>query len=173
MEVVGIIGDRGAGKTCLMTALLYIDYRLGFPIVANYSLNFKANYMGFAKVATLPESLRGTTIGIDELGIGADSREFFKKRNSDIAKLITQLRKRQCLFYYTVQRLNLIDKRIRQQTDKYILMEATNTEGIFIMRMLNGWNSDLLYKSKFNGKPFFDMYDTNEIIELEDKEEEF
>lgn len=112
-------------------------------------------------------------MGFDELGVGADSREFFRKRNNDIGKLITQIRKRQCLFYYTVQRLNLVDKRIRQQTDKFILMEKTKEEGKFILRMVDGSDHGLLFKTIFNGKPFFNMYDTNEIIELDDKEDDF
>ena len=129
--------------------------------------------MSFSKVATLPDSIKGSTMGFDELGVGADSREFFRKRNSDIGKLITQIRKRQCLFYYTVQRLNLVDKRIRQQTDKFILMEKTKDEGRFILRMVDGSDHGLLFKTIFNGKPFFNMYDTNEIIELDNKEDDF
>ncbi len=167
-EVVGIIGNRGAGKTCLLTSLLYIDSQLGNKVICNYSVKFPATYMTFSQVADLPESLKGATLGFDELGIGADSREFFSKRNSKIAKLITQIRKRKCLMYYTVQRLNLIDKRVRQQTDKYILMEKTPVNGIFILRLLEGWNLEMTAKSTFDGRKFFDMYDTNEIIELEE-----
>ena len=76
-EVVGIIGNRGAGKTCLLTSLLYIDSQLGNKIICNYSVKFPATYMTFSQVADLPESLKGATLGFDELGIGADSREFF------------------------------------------------------------------------------------------------
>lgn len=171
-ELIGIIGDRGAGKTCLMTALLYIDYANGHKIVANYHLNFPSKYMTFEQVADLPPNIKNATLGFDELGIGADSREFFKKRNSGIGKLITQIRKRNCLLYYTVQRLNLIDKRVRQQTDKFILMEKTSTPGISILRLLEGWNAEMIAKTTFDGRRFFDMYDTNEIIDTyeEDKE---
>lgn len=168
-EVVGIIGNRGAGKTCLLTSLLYIDYNMKHKIIANYHLKFPFTYMPFEELSELPESLKGATIGMDELGIGADSRQFFSKRNSNITKLITQLRKRHCLLYYTVQRHNLIDKRIRQQTDNYILMEKTGHKGIFTMRMLDGWTLELLSKSSFDGRKFFDMYDTNEIIELKEE----
>lgn len=171
-ELIGIVGDRGAGKTCLMTALLYIDYANGHKIVANYHLNFPFKYMSFQKVAELPPDIKNATLGFDELGIGADSREFFKKRNSGIGKLITQIRKRNCLMYYTVQRLNLIDKRIRQQTDKYILLEKTANHGISVLRLLEGWNTEMLAKTTFDGRRFFDMYDTNEIIEAEEMEED-
>lgn len=171
-EVVGIIGDRGAGKTCLLTSLLYIDYKLGNKIICNYGVKFPATYMSFSKVAELPESLMRATLGFDELGIGADSRQFFSKRNSSIGKLITQIRKRKCLLYYTVQRLNLIDKRIRQQTDNFILMEKTPKTGRFMMRMINAATGELEYKSLFDGRNFFELYDTNEIIELEGDEDD-
>ncbi len=170
-EVIGIIGNRGSGKTCLMTSLLYIDYNLQHKIIANYHLKFPCIYMSFPQIAELPEEMTGATLGFDELGIGADSRQFFSKRNNNIGKLITQIRKRKCLLYYTVQRLNLIDKRIRQQTDRYILMEASPNPGRFIMRMIDANNGDLIYKSVFDGRQFFQLYDTNEIIDLEEEDD--
>lgn len=170
-EVIGIIGDRGAGKTCLMTGLLYIDYELGNKIICNYTVKFPATYMPFSKVAELPESLAGATLGFDELGIGADSRQFFAKRNNNIGKLITQIRKRKCLLYYTVQRLNLIDKRVRQQTDYFILMEKTPIAGKFVLRLVNGNSGELEAKTEYDGAQFFNMYDTNEIIEFEGEDE--
>lgn len=169
-EVIGIIGDRGAGKTCVMTALLYTDYITGYPVICNYHVKFPATYMSFSKIATLPPELEKSTMGFDELGIGADSRNFFSKRNNNIGKLITQLRKRKCLLYYTVQRFNLVDKRIRQQTDKFIFMEKTDRKGKFIFRMVDAVTQELTHKSVFKGYKFFDLYDTYEIIDLEEKE---
>ena len=154
-----------------MTALLYLDYSLGHKIICNYKVNFDAKYMSFEKVATLPKELEGATLGFDELGIGADSRNFFSKRNNNLGKLIMQLRKRKCLMYYTVQRLNLIDKRIRQQTDQLILMEKTPQKGKFLLRVIESNTSLLISKSIFNGDKIWDLYDTNEIIELEGVDE--
>lgn len=166
-EVIGIVGDRGAGKTCLMTALLYIDSQLGNKIICNYKVKFPAKYMSFKKVATLPKEIISATLGFDELGVGADSREFFKKRNADIGKLITQIRKRKCLLYYTVQRLNLIDKRIRQQTDLFFLMEKTEHEGIFTLTVIKANTGELVQKTNFDGSKVWDFYDTTELITLD------
>lgn len=170
MQVVGIIGNRGAGKTCLMTDLLYKDYKAGRKVIANYHLKFPVVYMSFEKVATLPEELQDATLGFDELGIGADSRAFFSKRNSKISKLVTQIRKRKCLLYYTVQRFNLIDKRIREQTDYFILMEAKKAKGVFIGYVLDGGTGDNIRRFVFYGHKAFGLYDTNEIIDFEEEE---
>src|SRR3990172_3920239 len=104
MRFAGIIGDPGAGKSTFMTALLHEHHKDGEPIVANYKLNFPNTLMPFREMATLPPSIEGTTIGMDELGKGADSYEFFIPRSRKLATLVMESRKRHCQLYYTVQR---------------------------------------------------------------------
>lgn len=164
-EVIGIMGDRGTGKTCFLTCLLHTDYEEGRKIISNYRLEFPVINMSFEQVTGLPEELQNATLGFDELGIGADSREFFSKTNKKLAKLITQIRKRNCILFYTVQRLNLIDKRLRQQTDYFFLIEKTRITGHFLIHVMD-YGGDIVNKMVFDGRPYFDLYDTNEIIDF-------
>ncbi|MBW8035459.1 MAG: hypothetical protein FVQ79_07465 [Planctomycetes bacterium] len=173
MEFVGIIGDRGSGKTNLMTKLLYLHHLSGENIIANYTLHFPANLMSFTEVAKLGPEIQSAYIGLDELSEGADSYEFFEKNVRRVTRLISQIRKRECRVYYTDQRLNKIAKRLRQQTDGFILMRDLdkgkaghnfdNCESVFECTFL----TDTLAVVKtvlFNGKDSQHLYNSKEII---------
>lgn len=170
MEFIAIIGDRGSGKTNLMTKLLHRHWIAGETIIANYTLNFPANLMSFSEIAKLGPEIRDSYIGLDELSEGADSYEFFAKNVMKITRLISQIRKRECRVYYTDQRFNKIAKRLRQQTDGFILMRdldkgklghtfdnceslfectfVTDTLQVVKTRVFNGRDSQHLYNSK-------------------------
>jgi len=159
------MGDRGAGKTCLLTFLLKLDYDRSRKIISNYHLQFDFNYMTLTDISELPDEVQNATIGLDELQVGADSRRALSKANLGITKLATQLRKRVCILYYTTQRFNLVDKRMRDQTDYIITSEATGKEGIFKIKIMDRGTGDILKEKIFDGKPVFDLYDSWEIVD--------
>lgn len=124
MRFIAIIGDAGSGKTTLMTAILYKHAQAGTKIITNYHLHgISHNVMPFKQLATLPAELNQSAVGMDELGTGADSYDFFSAQSRQLTKLVTQSRKRHCVVYFTVQRYGLIAKRLRQQVNGFILME--------------------------------------------------
>lgn len=198
-KLIGIVGDRGDGKTLLLTALLREDYDNGLNIFSNYSLFFpKPRFKGqlppqkrtFKDIVTMPEELRNASVGLDELHIGADSRQSMNKSNLILSKLITQMRKRNLDVYYTTQRLNSIDKRLRQQTDFFIMVERVycshdkfDEQGVpqelwFKYQIIDAYYYDTMNtKGDKEGfiyygatKDLFELYDTDEIIDYDDEE---
>ena len=175
-SIVGIIGDRGAGKTLLLTSMLYHDWKAGKKIITNYKLQFgstqRITYASFGEIAQLPEWIADAVIGMDELGEGADSREFFKKRNQNIGKLAMQIRKRRSTVVYTVQNFNYIDKRLRQQTD-YLLVcykhPDPNKVGARVT-IVDPKTYQPIKKFDFDGNDFTELYDTYEIVTAEEDE---
>lgn len=170
MSIYAIIGDRGAGKTALMTHLLFQDSEAGIPVVSNYRLYFHHTYMSLKEIAELPESIQDSTIGIDEFQIGADSRSAMSKANMQLTKFVTQLRKRNCVLYFTTQRFNLIDKRIRDQVDYTMMISNVSTKrepDISLLQTFDRWTGEMVGEKVFYLKKAFSLYNTNEIIEFE------
>ncbi len=171
--LTGIIGDPGSGKTSLMTALLHRAHLRGTNIVANYRLEFPATLMSFSELAALPDSLQHAHIGMDELGEGADSYDFFASGPRKINKLTMQVRKRECLIIYTVQRWGMIAKRLRDLTGGFVLMEDTDRlkpdhtiaacDSLFQATFVDS-NMRVTNRVLFDGKPYQTLYNTYEVI---------
>lgn len=192
MEVFGILGDRGSFKTCKMTAALYGDHMAGEKITANYHLKFPFQYRTFDQVRkelkrmesdeSYVPSFAGHVMGFDELSTGADSYEFMLSGNKEITKLISQLRKLGCILYYTDQRYGKVTKRIRDQTDRFWLMRDLDKgkmkypdgrlakrhwnvcNGIGETLLVDGDLNPLGKPKKFDGRPWYEHYDTTEFV---------
>lgn len=174
MNFIGVIGDMGSGKTNFVTAVLKRSYDLGRPIAANYKLEFPSRLTSFDELAKLPDDIRDYDVGMDELGTGADSYDFFDLQPKRIGKLVTQLRKRHCRVYYTVQRFSFITKRLRVMTDGFVLCEDMDRmfdhhekdfvcDGLFHLSFYDG-DFKLVNTEIFDGKPYRNLYNTDEII---------
>ena len=121
-SVIGIVGDVGCGKTALLSIYLYDAFLKGIPIIANYRLDFHYLQLGFDQLADAkPDVLFMAYIGTDELHQGADSYDFLSTRNRKLSRILTERRKAVATWIFTVQRLGLITKRIRDQVERYIL----------------------------------------------------
>lgn len=168
-----IIGDRGAGKTCFMTALAEAYYNEGKSIFTNYKLfNIPHKRITLQEMLTLPDYLNNSVVLIDEIHIWADAYDFLGKPARALASFATQLRKRQVTWYYTTQVFTQVPKRIRQQTNYFIMAQAMKKKGIFEIQILEKSTYHLINKLKFDGTPYFDKYDTNEVITIGEEEAE-
>jgi len=187
-NVIGIIGNRGDGKTNLAVKFLYDYYTMGRPIIANIWL--APEYFDYIKLTLdmllkLPESINHAVILIDELQKWADAYKFFSKDSLALSTLFTQLRKRKLTVIYTTQDFSTIAKRLRGQTDYIVEMKHLNAwdnKGNYVdgfskatvhdARELEG--RSLLLQFQHDGRPYFDMYDTNEVVlgreEMEEEE---
>lgn len=180
MEFIGILGDRGSFKSCFMTSRLAHDARQGRPIIANYQLYFPPQYPvlylpfeQIAKLASKTNALKNASIGFEELGIGADSYDFFESQPRAITEMIAQLRKDRAICYYNDQRFNKVAKRLRDQTDGYFLCEDVDRQinpgpshrdtckGIAHITQLDG-DMDYMRDFYFDGKPWYSFYNTDE-----------
>jgi hypothetical protein len=125
--------------------------------------------------------IEGSIIGLDELGIGADSYDFFSKDTRAIVSLIAQIRKLHCVCYYTVQRFRQIARRLRLQTNGFIFMEDQDKgnmicpdgdiakshrevcRGLFTASYYDE-EMVMVDEKTFNGRPYWGKYNTDTMI---------
>ena len=170
--VIGIIGDKGAGKTLLLAYLLYKDHLEGRDIISNFSLSFEHKQKSFKELSKMPDYLRNATVGYDEFHMAVDSRRSTSNANIAFTTFLTQLRKRGCILIYTTQLFSTMDKRVRDQTD--IIVTPINNDGeYFTYQIMDRVTGETIKILTLNMKPIFDskLFDTNEVI-LFDKDNE-
>lgn len=172
--VIGFKGYKGSGKTLAMTLFLYLEYKKGKKIYTNYPVNFPHEYIDVQKLVDLDKQLQNAVIGIDELHMICDSRRSSSKQNMLMSYFVLQSRHRSVNFYYTTQLDGQIDVRIRDNTDINVICQ-----NLFIDSDNDGLNDTFLllfqdrrfgyiinYERKLYGKPVFDMYTGDEIIDI-------
>ncbi len=175
MNFIGLIGDMGSGKTCYATAVLYLNHIAGRKVGANYKLNFPSKLLSFERLAEFPADVYDLELVMDELGTGADSYDFMGEKPKNIGKLVTQIRKRKSRVWYTVQRFNFISRRLRQMTDGFILFRDLDSDldhrangficgGLFELTFHDSEAVPTGRVEIFDGKPYWHLYNTNEII---------
>lgn len=178
--IIGIIGDRGDGKTCLTTHLLYEAFINGNDIFSNYKLTFidDDHYISFEEMSKLPNYLKDGYVGMDEIQMAMDSRNFLSDGNKKLTKLVTQIRKRGLTLIYTTQRLGMADLRLRQQTDylffpekqKPFTKDGVLIDSLFKVTVQEVKSGRVLKPFYYDAHKYYDMYDTSEIIEFDKKE---
>ena len=166
--ITAILGDRGAGKTCFMTALAAAYHKEGKKIFTNYHL-FDIPYQKITlkEMVELPEWLNNSVVLIDEIHVWADAYDFMGKPARALATFATQLRKRKVNWYYTTQVFTQAPLRVRRQTNYFMVMQNTKGKGIFKCQVIDRFNNDIINEFNFDGKPFYDKYDTDEVITVE------
>jgi len=167
--IIAIVGERGDGKTLFMTALGYLYYEVdGYTIWSNYKIKgYPTKPFTFDDLASFPEDLHDAVILLDEAHVGVDAYQALMKRVKDITDFTTQIRKRNVIFIYSTQRLRTVAKRLRDMTNYYIEMQKTNIKGIsdaFVFDLQN--EQEMIHMFRFDGRQFFNYYNTRELIEL-------
>lgn len=173
--ITAITGRRGSGKSLLLTSIMKWHYDHGYRVFTNMKgVKFPTTYITLKEAAELPDELHHAVLALDEMQVGADAREIFKAGNKGINKLATQLRKREIAFYFTTQVFKYVDKRLRGQVDEQIHCNKTNVDGIVRLEYYDRTlplqimvqEAKILHRKDL--RAFFDLYDTNEIIDYDD-----
>ena len=170
--VIGIIGDKGAGKTLLLAYLLYLDHLEGRTIISNFHLSFDHKQKSFKELSKMPKYLQKATVGYDEFHIAVDSRRATSNSNISFTTFLTQLRKRECILIYTTQLFSTMDKRVRDQTD--IIVSPIGNDGeYFNYQVMDRVTGETIKYIELNMKPVMDnnLYNTNEVIHFDNEEE--
>lgn len=155
----------------------------GNKIFTNLGLKFpkncdveKLDSTFFKNYAESKFNLLDSVILVDEAHVFYDSRNAMLKRNKIFAKFITQSRKRSVNLCYTTQDKSpllflssgQVDLRLRKLTDYIIYCEKIKHKGhIFIKQSFCDQYGIKLSEEVFDAKPYFNLYDTNEIIDFE------
>ena len=169
-----VLGQRGSGKTLFMTYLAHQYHAEGKKIYANFTLyDIPFHYITFQKLAELPDELTNAIVFLDEIQIGADAYEVFKKSNKMITIFATQLRKRKITLYYSTQVFKMVTKRLRLQTNYIITFDNNVTPGI-VKGQIYEYNTetyqDYLKTIKMDLRTYFNSYDTDEVITFSENE---
>ena len=167
-KVVGILGRRGSCKSLLAVVYLYQYYKLGKTIYSNIWLNFPYKKFTLDMLSTMPDELRNSVILIDEVQKWADAYRFFAKDSIALSNFVTQIRKLKVTLIITTQFARHTIVRLRDQFDNIIIMErASENDGIAFGTVLDATmpeGDDFVSDFYFDGRSYFDMYDTNEIV---------
>ncbi|MEM0173574.1 MAG: ATP-binding protein [Sulfolobaceae archaeon] len=171
-KIVALLGRRGVGKSNHAISFLYYYYQQGRTIYSNIWLSFPYKKLELEMIKTLPEELNDSVIFIDEIHMWADAYKFFSKNSRSLSTLATQLRKRNITLIFTTQFLTQTVKRLRDQVDYLLLLEKYKPYD----PSYNGWakvvvldatapsGRDYLDEYIFDGRAYFNMYNTNEIV---------
>lgn len=180
--LIGIEGGLGSGKTVLMASYLKKDFDKNKRIVCNMPL-FNMEYSEFdvSKFLTndkeYNDSLRNSTIGIDEITVYMDCRVGGSKSNLLMGYLVLQSRKRGIDIYYTTQDFDLVDyNRLIKYTNIFIVCEEIFVRNKFgEIESLDDYRrytivdarrkQETVTQKVMHIEPYYKYYDTDYIIE--------
>ncbi len=164
--LVSIVGNRGSGKTLLLTIIGCKTKRL---IYSNYKIKIKNyNPLEVIDLLTLKDNVE---VFIDEGYSWLESRTSSKVLNRYLSYIILQSRKRTIDIYITAQMFSSVDIRFRQQSD--VIVHCKRIKDIFYYTFydLSKPNTSKRFILPFNkAKKYFKLYNTYEIIDSYEKE---
>lgn len=179
MEFVGIIGDPGSGKTCLMTALLVQDSYYGRLTFGTYTVNIARHQTcTFEQICDYAEQegiLTNASIAFDEMSIGGDAYAFLEATPRKMKVLVSQLRHDMAIAYYTCQNFRQITAPLRRATGGFLMMfdrDAKVNPGPYHWKTCGGLfdvtvlDQDMreIRKVTFDGKPWYRYYNTRQKV---------
>jgi hypothetical protein len=166
MPIEGYGGLLGSGKTLGMTIFSYLDYKEdGMKVYSNFKTTFSEM---INPLDLLKFKLSDCVLMLDELETIFDSRNSGSTINQLFSYFFLQSRKKNVKIRYTAQMLDTVDKRGRYVSDFPILCKALPTtlkpdRFVYVIHYgLQELGRVTLKLEK--AKPFFEMYDTTEII---------
>lgn len=174
--IVGIIGDRGSGKTLYMVKEALTNYKRKRQVIANFHLvNFpkikgckKPELLDMSFITDFKKQLHNICLLIDEIYIYIDSRNSASKQNRIWSYFFNQTRKRDVDLYYSTQFFHQVDKRLRSNTELFIFPSIIKVDGVMYIKIkVCKRNGKVIKLFAFKGNDYFKYYDTDEIIDLE------
>lgn len=122
--MIGIVREPGAGKTAVMTFMALKYFSQGFRLYSNYQIVDPETKMNLSIVIESKHDLERMRNGFflgDELWDWMDSRMSMDDINLFLSGLLLKLRKRHANLIYTTHSANQIDKRLRENTDYWVV----------------------------------------------------
>lgn len=170
--VVGILGNKGGGKTLTLYMLLKLEYLLGKKVYTNFEVDFPHEILDINKLINLDEEIINSAIGITEIHMICDSRRSGRPQNLQFSYFVTQSRHRSVNLYYDSQFGRQFDVRIRENTDINIISENlfidSDNDGdndVFRLVIQDKRILPVTYKQLLlYGKPLFGKYNTDVIV---------
>lgn len=130
MAIIGVIGLQGSGKTSFA-----VQYGRKFQMIDGQVYS-NMNIQGFKNIrdyAEIPFNRKLKLLIIDEAMFSLDSRSFSSKDNKIFSRFLAYLRKINTQLIWITHFPNLIDSRLRSQTDYYVLCKKHKNQTRFIV----------------------------------------
>lgn len=167
-------GAKGRGKTLSLVKDLYQYFLDGYRVLTNFHTNF-SEFITNDQVLRLNKDsdLFNCVLGLDEIQLIFDSRNFRDGNNISFSYFIMQVRKRDIIILGTAQYADSIEKRFRQNLDfvasPYFYEDSqlciVNYYDITILEDLDfNPNSFKPACVVFEAEDIFSLYDTYEMI---------
>lgn len=179
-----IIGRQGSGKTLFIVKKAYEYYLKGYIIYSNVHLNFPYKRLNYQDIIDC-ELTNGMVI-IDEIHLLLPSRNSMSKRNRKICDgFLSMVRKKNLEVYGTTQTLRKVDVRFREEQDFIYICNKWGYYDNKWSEIIHNYNMPLnipiMIKLKiienfsqqeinvnFLGNDYFDMYDSSQIINIDE-----
>lgn len=175
---IAIVGNKGSGKTLLLTALGCYELEHGKTVFATYHISFvssdgrRIEKVDIGRIAEEFETGKRPKLPMgqglllmDEGYRGMDSYHSRSKANLIIVDFVMQARKVGLDCYYTTQRFKRLDVNLRLVMDYKILAEKIGDEG-FLYNVLNQRyvSEDEFVISLDEAKEIWQYYDSTEVV---------
>lgn len=175
--IIGIIGDRGTGKTLLMRYLASAYAETGLSIVGNFNMyDLFYRKAGMKGAMNHVDQLKDCVLFFDEIYNDADAKDYFSKNNKAITGFAAQTRKFHTTFIYSLQLFFTVDKRIRSFTDYFFQPEPYEgpdaKPGDLLVRVFNakaGYGNDFVKELVVSCGKYYPLFDTDELIRTDDE----
>lgn len=167
--LIGICGSLGSGKTLYMTRCLYKEWLKNDEreIATNYKLNgIPHRYIYAKELFDMKKTLSDMILGIDEMHIFLDCRSSGK--NKEMTHFILQTRHLGMNLYFTTQDISQVDVRLRRMLDILVYCNRTPIKDFFKVKIIDYRDTMSITSNTFifNGSPYYELYDTREIIDI-------
>lgn len=166
--IIGMVGNQRAGKTLGAVAWLRFFAALaGQPVISNTFLNFP--HTTFKNWRELLKFKNGIVL-FDEIDTAIDSRNFKAADQLEFTHFFKQLGKNGITLFYTTQRMHMVEKRVREQTDWTVMCHKNWLSGRLTERWYDtqaGAEQAILVRtySLQNPQEIYKMYDSFKPIE--------
>lgn len=178
--ILGVEGSTGSGKGCFSAWLLRRDSLQGRRILSNTLLRFPFDWLTKRDIVERLPTLSNITMYVSEVHLFFDSRDFASSDNKKASGLFTQTRKRNVTFLWDSQRVNQVEKRLRQNSDfiyqvtrarrheKYRLPDGRLNPRFnpwAIIRCIDMDTGMCVQQFKFDIRTTFGLFDSEQIID--------
>ena len=170
--IIGIYGNKGDGKTTLLSFFLYNAYlkRKKEYLFSNYELNFTFNWLNAYELILNWDKFENSIIGIDELHDYVDSRNSSSIQNRLICSWFLQSRHTESDIVFSTQFPDQVDKRIMRIVDIDIICKNINVDidndgfmDVFKINILD--NRKCTDNTKyFYAQPIFNLFNSKSKI---------
>lgn len=164
--LISLDGNIGSGKTLLLVIIATTSKR---KIFSNFQLDLPLyNELEVINLVNLENNIN---VFIDEAYTWLESRTSYKAINRYLSYIIFQSRKRNIDVYITSQMFSTVDIRFREQSNILIHCKRIDDNFHYYFNIVGSEKMNHFILPLKEGKEYFKLYDTMEIIQPNNKQE--